>query len=248
MGLEENEALNEHGPLGKRIFSVLFLVLFVATLGLGIVAPLMPVFAESLGATGIWLGVIFSGFSISRVIFMPLIGRLSDSRGRKKFITAGLLLYAVLSLLYPMAGSVYSLVAVRLIHGFASAMVFPIAMAYVADVSRRGNEGETMGTFNIAMFLGMGAGPLLGGALKDAFGFPAAFYSMSALTAVAFLITLFFLPDVVSSGARHRRHVPFRKMVESRTMKGILVFRMVSAMGRGSIMAFLPIIAARYDV
>jgi len=248
VGLEDNEALNEHGPLGKRIFSVLFLVLFVATLGLGIVAPLMPVFAESLGATGIWLGVIFSGFSISRVIFMPLIGRLSDSRGRKKFITAGLLLYAVLSLLYPMAGSVYSLVAVRLIHGFASAMVFPIAMAYVADVSRRGNEGETMGTFNIAMFLGMGAGPLLGGALKDAFGFPAAFYSMSALTAVAFLITLFFLPDVVSSGARHRRHVPFRKMVESRTMKGILVFRMVSAMGRGSIMAFLPIIAARYDV
>lgn len=134
--------------IGSRIFSTLFLVIFVTTLGLGIVAPLMPIFAESLGATGIWLGIIFSGFSISRVLFMPLIGRLSDRRGRKRFITAGLLLYAVLSLLYPAAGSVYTLVAVRLIHGFASAMVFPIAMAYVAEVSSKGSEGKTMGTFN----------------------------------------------------------------------------------------------------
>ncbi len=64
----------ESKGLGKKVFSILFLVIFVTTLGLGIVAPLMPVFAESLGGRGVWLGIIFSGFSISRVIFMPLIG------------------------------------------------------------------------------------------------------------------------------------------------------------------------------
>jgi len=237
----------ESKGLGKKVFSILFLVIFVTTLGLGIVAPLMPVFAESLGATGVWLGIIFSGFSISRVIFMPLIGRMSDRRGRKRFITAGLLLYAVLSILYPMAGSVYSLVAVRLVHGFASAMVFPIAMAYVAELSSRGTEGKTMGTFNVAIFLGMGAGPFLGGILKDAFGFSAAFYSMSALTALAFFISLFFLPDVVQSGLKVKAP-PFRELIRNDTMKGILIFRVISAMGRASIMAFLPIIASRFKI
>ena len=233
--------------VSRKIFSVLFLTIFVTTLGLGIVAPLMPIFAESLGATGIWLGIIFSGFSLSRVVFMPIIGKLSDRKGRKLFITSGLLLYAILSLLYPLAKSVMVLVGVRLVHGFASAMVFPIAMAYVGEIAKEGTEGKTMGTFNLAMFLGMGAGPFLGGVVKDAFGFPAAFYSMSALTAVAFFISLFLLPDVMSV-SKNRKRQSIKELLKSDTMKGVLIFRLVSSMGRASIMAFLPIIASGFHI
>jgi DHA1 family multidrug resistance protein-like MFS transporter len=50
----------------KRAFAVLSVSLFVAMLGLGIVSPLMSIFAEDMGATGIWLGLIFSGYFVAR--------------------------------------------------------------------------------------------------------------------------------------------------------------------------------------
>ena len=151
----------------QRIFNVLFVAVFAVMLGLGIVAPLMPLYAESLGATGIWLGMIFSGFSLTRALFTPVMGKLSDRWGRKSFISIGLFLYAAISLLYTVAGSVFSLTAVRLIHGVASAMVIPIAMAYVGETTASEEAGKVMGTFSMALFLGMGSGPFFGGLLND---------------------------------------------------------------------------------
>ncbi|HII07488.1 MAG TPA: MFS transporter, partial [Methanotrichaceae archaeon] len=78
----------------KRLFDVLFISVFAAMLGLGIVGPLLPIYAENLGASGLWIGMIFSGFAAGRAIFMPIVGRLSDESGRKKFIVTGLLAYA----------------------------------------------------------------------------------------------------------------------------------------------------------
>ena len=171
----------------RRIFNVLFISAFAAMLGLGIIAPLMPIYAKNLGATGIWLGIIFSGFSLTRAIFMPIIGRLSDKKGRKRFITSGLLSYSLISLLYPLAAKVYYLTGVRLIHGLASAMVVPVAMAYIGDIAEKGKEGSYMGTFNMALLLGTGAGPFLGGFINDSFGIAPVFYAMAGFTAIAFL-------------------------------------------------------------
>ena len=65
----------------RRIFPILALSVFSAMLGVGIIAPLLPLYFEHMGATGIWLGVIFGGFSFSRAIVMPAVGKLSDSNG-----------------------------------------------------------------------------------------------------------------------------------------------------------------------
>jgi len=233
----------------KRIFAVLLISIFAAMLGLGIIAPLMPIYAKSLGATGIWLGIIFSGFSLSRAIFMPIVGKLSDKRGRKGFITSGLLLYSLISLLYTLAGKVYHLTAVRLVHGLASAMVVPVAMAYIGEVAEKGKEGSAMGAFNLALLLGTGSGPFLGGLLNDSFGIASVFYAMSGLAAIAFLITLLFLPDIRYSGRAKADHsVSFRETIKNNVMKGLLLYNAISAVGRGGIMAFLPILASKIDI
>ena len=233
----------------KRIFGVLFISVFAAMLGLGIIAPLMPIYAESLGATGIWLGIIFSGYSLSRAIFMPIIGKVSDKKGRKGFITFGLLLYSIISLVYILAGNVYYLTAVRLIHGLASAMVIPIAMAYIGEIAEKGEEGSYMGKFNMALFLGMGSGPFLGGLLNDSFGIPSVFYAMAGLTGIAFLITLVFLPDIRFSGTTEMDDpIPFREIIKNNVIKGLLLFRVISAIGRGGVLAFLPILASKMDI
>lgn len=65
---------------GGRAYRALFVAVFSALLGLGIVIPLLPRYAETLGATGLEIGAIFSGFSVSRALLMPVFGRLSDRR------------------------------------------------------------------------------------------------------------------------------------------------------------------------
>ncbi|HDH97186.1 MAG TPA: MFS transporter, partial [Proteobacteria bacterium] len=63
-------------------------------MGVGIIVPLLPLYAKKLGATAFEIGMIFSGFSIARMVFMPIVGRLSDRYGRKPFLSVGLALYS----------------------------------------------------------------------------------------------------------------------------------------------------------
>jgi MFS transporter, DHA1 family, multidrug resistance protein len=51
----------------SRSFLVLFAAVFVATMGISMVSPLLPVYAEQLGATGLWIGVTFSSFAITQM-------------------------------------------------------------------------------------------------------------------------------------------------------------------------------------
>ncbi|MBO8181523.1 MAG: MFS transporter [Archaeoglobus sp.] len=229
----------------NRIFNVLFISVFTAMLGLGIVSPLMPIYAESLGATGIWLGIIFAGFSISRGIFMPVIGRISDRKGRKKFILSGLFLYTIISIAYIQAASVYTLTFIRIIHGFASAMVIPIAMAYVGEISPEGEEGKYMGTFTVSLFLGMGFGPFIGGVLEDSFGMATAFYAMASLSALSLSICFLFLPEIDRFKARHKPRASFREILRNRVFKAVMLFRGINAFGRATLLSFLPVFASK---
>ncbi len=234
----------------KEIFSILFVTVFVTMLGLGVISPLMPIFAKSLGISGLWLGIIFSAFSLSRAIFMPIIGRESDKKGRKRFITLGLFIYFIVSLLYIFAKNVYLLTFVRLIHGLGSAMVLPIAMAFVGDISQKGREGIYMGTFNISLFAGMGAGPFLGGIIYDSLGMNYVFYTLAVLTFIAFLISLFFLPEneKLSDISHKIREISYKELLKNKLIKGILIFRLVVSLGRGGLMAFLPIFAVKIGI
>jgi MFS transporter, DHA1 family, multidrug resistance protein len=88
--------------------------MFSSQLGQGIIVPLLPLYAEKMGASGIWIGLVFAGFSISQTILVPFFGALSDRRGRKALLSVGLLSYSVISLGYIWAPDVYQLTLVRL--------------------------------------------------------------------------------------------------------------------------------------
>jgi MFS transporter, DHA1 family, multidrug resistance protein len=64
----------------KGIFATLFFIIFSTVTGVGIVVPLLPIYAHDLGATGIYVAMIFGSFSISRVFLLPYFGRMSDQR------------------------------------------------------------------------------------------------------------------------------------------------------------------------
>jgi len=231
--------------MNRKAFITLFIVVFTAELGMGIISPLMPLYAESMGASGLWLGLMYSGFALSRTVFMPIMGRLSDRRGRKIFIGLGLLAFAIISFSYTLASNMYTLTSVRLLHGVASAMTIPIAQAYIGDLIPKGREGTYMNLFSMSMFLGMGSGPFLGGFLADTFYMNAGFYAMTGLTALALILLLLLVPTVESSSERSKRtpSAPFRTILQDNEVKAISLSLASRAFYRQGITAFLPILA-----
>jgi MFS family permease len=229
----------------KQILIILLLSVFIALLGIGIIVPVMPVFAGSLGASGLGLGLIIAAFSISRGILQPLVGSLSDRWGRKGFLVSGLAVYTLVGLALPEATSVANLIVIRAFHGVGSAMIVPVAMAYVGDLSPLGQEGRSMSMLNIAIFSGIGGGPLLGGFFADLWGMAAAFYAMSAMSCTALLLVFFRMPVMESREERPARPGIFKAlavMLVSRRTSGILLARMATMMVMVPTMAFLPLL------
>lgn len=233
--------------MGKQtLFTVLFAV-FTAMLGVGIIIPVMPLFAEQLGATGLSLGFIVAVFSITRGFFQPVIGSWSDRWGRKGFLLTGLTIFAAVGLLIPNATAVGHLLCIRSFQGMGSAMIVPIAMAYVSSLAPSGHEGRFMGYLNVALFCGIGGGPIIGGLVSDHWGMASVFYVMAVLSSCAFLLVACFLP-----GTGHQEEVNslglfrnLKKMVRRRRTVGMLLARFSTMIMMVPTMAFLPLLINR---
>lgn len=234
-----------------KIFAALFFSIFVTVTGVGIVVPLLPVYARDLGAGGIAIGLIFGGFSLSRTFFLPWFGRLSDEKGRKPFLVMGLFSYFVISLGFVYAHHVHTLIGIRLVQGVASAMIMPVAQAYVGDITSKGREGITMGGFNMSVFCGLSLGPLAGGFIRDQFGLNTAFICMGALAFVAFCLSFTLLPPVSSERIYEIGRAPVRwgLLMRDRMLVSLFSFRMVYTTCIGIIWGFLPVYAdARFGL
>lgn len=222
-------------------FYILLAAVFLGMLGLGIVIPLLPVFVNDFGASGFWVGALFAGYGLSRIFFTPLIGAWSDRYGRKWFITGGLALYTIVSLLYLVPTSIYELFLIRFIHGIASALIGPVAMAYVGDITPRGLEGAYQGRLSNAFYLGMGAGPLIGGALYSMSGMNAVFLVMAVMSLIPCLLCVKYLPE---SMPESKPSAPAWKTYFHPRMQATLFFRFANCFPYSAFMVFLPVIAA----
>ena len=228
----------------NRPFVVVWLAVLISIAGIGMVSPLLSKFAEDMGATGTWLGLIFSGYAFSQIPLMPVVGRLSDRFGKKLFLSLGLLIYVIAALGYLWAPGFRELFLFRILSGAGAAMVIPTAYAYIGELTPRGREGRYMGVFNIAMVAGYGVGPTLGGVVYDRYGMHATFAGMCIMAAVGFLVVLLFLPGRTSPDRvlpAEKPTVRFTSLLKDRTMRGIITYQLVWGLGYGAVYTFLPI-------
>lgn len=228
----------------RQILITLLLSVFIALLGIGIIIPVMPVFATELGANGLALGMIIAAFSVSRGLLQPIVGNLSDRWGRKGFLVTGLFVYGIVGLLIPQAGSIINLLLIRAFQGVGSAMIVPIGMAYMSVLAPPGQEGRYQSYLNIAIFCGIGCGPVIGGIVSDLLGFESVFYVMAALSFGAFILVMKNMPaqqaQVKASATGLLKSI--QMMMQSRLTRGILLARMVTMVIMVPSMAFLPLL------
>jgi MFS family permease len=232
--------------LNKKVFTTLFFSLFVTITGVGIVVPLLPVYAHGLGAGGFAIGLIFGAFSLSRTVLLPYFGRLSDRKGRKPFILTGLFCYALVSLAFTFADSVTMLIVIRFFQGASSAMIMPVVQAYVGDITPANREGFVMGLFNMSMFLGLSLGPLLGGMINDRFSLTTAFVCMGILSLVGFGLSARLLPPTHEERVVTESVKPsgWRHIVRDRGIALLAFFRFAYTAAIGIIWGFLPVLAS----
>jgi len=182
--------------MNKKAFYTLSLVIFTSAMGNNIIAPFIAVYATTMGANAFWLGVMFSGVSLTSAVLAPISGWLCDRYSRKLLMIIGLVLFTLLSLCYILATNLYTLTLVRILMGVSGVLVMPVAQAYVSELTPKGKEATYMNIFMMFLYLGMGFGPFLGGTLNDLYGMNSAFYSMAALAFIALILLIVFVPNL----------------------------------------------------
>jgi multidrug resistance protein len=148
----------------KGKLTVLMITAFVDMLGLIIVFPLLPFYAQHLGANAAVVGALVASFSVAQLVAAPVWGWLSDRYGRRPAILVGLLLSAVAYVIFGFADSLWLLFLSRVVQGLGGGTI-GVVQAYVSDVSEPKDRAKTLGWLSAVTSLGAVIGPAIGSAL-----------------------------------------------------------------------------------
>jgi MFS transporter, DHA1 family, tetracycline resistance protein len=191
----------------KPSLFVVFLTVFIDLIGFGIVMPILPLYSERMGASGLEIGLIIASFSVMQFIFSPLWGRLSDRIGRRPVLLVSLAAGAASYAMFAWASMVPGRLGLMLIlasRAFAGVCGgnITVAQAYVADISPPELRSARMGLIGMAFGLGFILGPALGG-LSAKWGPAAPGWVAAGLCAANFLLACFILPESWKPTSEH---------------------------------------------
>lgn len=143
------------------------------------------------------VGVLISIYGFVSALLQPLMGALSDKLGKRKIlIQAGLGLLGVSTLAYILAQHFFDLLILRTFQGVAVAITIPASLALMAEITKKETRGGAMGVYSTLRIVGFTIGPLVGGFLKDRYGFNAAFYAGFGFIILAMFLIQIWIKDV----------------------------------------------------
>lgn len=199
-------------PRGLHPLLPIFLTVFVDVLGITIVLPLLPFYAEHFGATPLVATTLTASYAVCQLVSGPLLGRASDRMGRKPILLLSQAGTFAAFLMLANASSLWMLFAGRMIDG-ATAGNLTIAQAYISDVTKPENRTKAFGLIGIAFGAGFVLGPALSGVLAHRFGFQAPFWAAACLSFLSIVFTTTLLPNVKPALAGEDRGSAWKRMI-----------------------------------
>lgn len=182
--------------MSKLFKSPLFLMaltIFIDFAGFGLVIPLLPFWAEHLGANAVGVGLVLTVYALAQLIFTPVLGSLSDRYGRRPVIIASLLIEAVGFALTALSGSLLMLLIARFVGGLGASNIGS-AQAVVSDTTPPEKRARGMGMIGAAIGLGFVVGPAIGGLLAP-LGLTVPFWVALGVALANVLLVAAFLPE-----------------------------------------------------
>ena len=134
-----------------------------------------PTIASALQANAILVSWIPTSFLLSSVVMLLPAGRLADIHGRKKLYVSGIVIFIVTSILASLSVSIEMLLAIRLLQGIGSAMIFATGLAIITSVFPAENRGVSLGIASASVYFGLSCGPLIGGWFTEVYGWRSVF-------------------------------------------------------------------------
>ncbi len=187
--------------MSKIFRSPLFLMaftIFIDFTGFGLVIPLLPFWAQHLGANAVGVGLILTIYALAQFIFTPILGSLSDRYGRRPVIIASLVIEAIALVLSALANTLPLLFVARFIGGVGSSNIGS-AQAVVSDVTPPEGRARGMGLIGAAIGMGFVVGPAIGGVLAP-LGPAIPFWAATIVAVVNTLLVALFLPETRKRG------------------------------------------------
>ena len=211
--------------------------------------PLLPIFAASLGASDVFLGLIVSVSTLTGMVLKPLIGLLSDRWGRRLWLLLGTAFFGIVPFFYIWVETPVQLFAIRVIHGTATAIYGPVTLAVIAE-QFAAQRAEGFGWFGVARSGGYIIGPALAGWLLLTQTPERIFIVIGLMSLVAF-IPILSIKQSYSSTTPEGENPPFRTQLHQAMTSGMTNSALWLAGGLEAITyvalyalkAFLPIYA-----
>ena len=156
----------------RRSLGTVLVIVFIDLLGFGVIIPILPFYVRSFGVSDVFIGLLAASYSLMQFVFAPLLGRLSDERGRRPVLMLSLLgstvawiifgLGAQLEPVFGVVGALAALFASRMLAGAMGGNI-ATAQAYVTDVTPVEERANALGLIGATFALGFVFGPALGG-------------------------------------------------------------------------------------
>jgi DHA1 family tetracycline resistance protein-like MFS transporter len=172
----------------------IFLIVLVDILGLTIMLPLLPFYAEHLGASALVVGLLTSSYAFCQLIAGPILGRLSDRMGRKPLLIVSQIGTLIGFLILAVSNTLWLVFLSRIIDGLTAGNL-SLAQAYIADVTEPENRAKSFGVIGIAFGIGFLIGPGVSGYLSQ-FGYSYPIFAAASLSALSIVCTATLLPKV----------------------------------------------------
>ena len=198
MSATTDAAPQEDFRLDFRRVMVLVAVMLAMILELidtSIVNVALPEMMGNLGATIDEIGWVVTGYIVSNVIIIPMTSWLSNRFGRKRYITASILLFTAASAACGLAGSLPQLVFFRVLQGLGGGALISTAQTVMVESFPPSRQGLGQGLFGMGAMLGPSLGPTLGGWICDNFSWPWVFYINVPLGLLAAALCVLYLEN-----------------------------------------------------
>jgi len=195
----------------KRVLAspllAIFLIVFIGLLGFGIILPLLPLYAETFGASPFVVGVLLASYSLMQLIATPYLGALSDRIGRRPVLIISQIGTVLSFILLGIANSLPLLFVARILDGISGGNI-STAQAYISDVVDEKDRAKAFGLIGAAFGLGFIVGPALGGILSRGGNYHLPAFAAAAISFISLLLTIFTLPESLPREQRNVQRKP----------------------------------------
>lgn len=244
-------ASNDRAPSAafwRRTLYIMFFAQIVTSIGFSSIFPFLPLYVSYLGSASslkpeVLSGLVFSSTAFTMMIASPIWGTVADRWGRKLMVERAMFGGAVILGAMAFVRSAEELVLLRAVQGLITGTI-GAANALVAAAVPRKHTGYAMGLMQVGLGGGVALGPVIGGAVADAFGYRAAFYVTGALLFIAGVIVWIGVEERFSPHPAdgERRAGPLGEWKLILSAPGVLLtygLRFMNQLGR---MVFFPIL------